>query len=76
MGQVQFLTTVFGVRLRQKGDKNVCLYLGKHVREERREGGELGILIKKKTLQSPNFSESFQVPHSSLIRGKKEPRTS
>lgn len=53
MGQVQFLTTVFGVRLRQKGDKNVCLYLGKHVREERREGGELGILIKKKNPAKP-----------------------
>lgn len=42
MEPAPFLGTIFGVRLRQKGNKHVCLDPGKHMREERRREWELG----------------------------------
>lgn len=42
LGQVPFLGTISGVRLRQKGAKHVCLDPGRHMREERRREWELG----------------------------------
>lgn len=73
LGPAPFLGTIFGVRLRQKGNKHVCLDPGKHMREERRREWELrsfGAGGGGEALQSSNFSQGIQIPHNSFIRGK------